>query len=46
MIETIEREIDGVMFQIHQFPAREGQKIELKTLNILSPLLNILKDFK
>lgn len=44
MIETKRIVIDEVLFEIHQFTARECQKIELMTIKILSPLLNALGD--
>lgn len=45
-LKTEVRELDGIKFHINQFPARKCKKLEIRTIKILAPLLNILEGVK
>lgn len=46
MMDTITKEIDGLTFQIQQFPAMKALKLEARILKILSPIIDILFNMK
>ena len=46
MIENIKVCVDNMNFQIQQFPARKGMRLEKKTISILSPVLDFLTSNK
>jgi len=45
-LKTITKNIDGVEFLINQFPARQAERLELRTVKYFSPLIEVLEGIK
>lgn len=44
-LKSEKKEIDGLKFEIIQFPARKSLKLEKRTLTYLAPMLSLLEGF-